>query len=136
MPKECACRPTRRCRPRPTAPLRRFSRRCRNNSASNWNLRRGRSRSWWSNVRRSLPRIDAGGGLPGLLAPRFGIRWIVVKRALSLLLFLTATACAQDAGRPLSKQRLIDTLDVLKGPAADVLIPQVEQLGVEFPLTP
>lgn len=57
-----------------------------------------------------------------------------VKSALSVIILLAGVGFAQDAPKPLTKQRLIETLDVLKGPAADVLIPQVRERGVEFAL--
>src|SRR5579872_6035189 len=48
---------------------------------------------------------------------------------------LAGVLAAQESAKLLSKQRLLETLDVLKGDAADVLIPEVRQRGVDFRMT-
>jgi hypothetical protein len=60
--------------------------------------------------------------------------------ALLALILLAAALCPLPAAQstpaePLTKQRLLQTLDLLKGEAADVLVPQVQQRGVDFPMT-
>lgn len=57
--------------------------------------------------------------------------------AVALLAAILSTPLrAQDtAARPLTRQRLLETMDLLKGEAADVLIPQIQQRGVNFQTT-
>ena len=60
-----------------------------------------------------------------------------VRSAVVLLAaFLSVPLVAQEtAAGPLTKQRLLETLELVKGPAADSLIAQIEQRGVDFQMT-
>src|SRR5271157_2851345 len=74
---------------------------------------------------RFLPNRSAGTGRRPLVLAGTAIVWLAG--------FLPAPVLAQDnAPVPLTKQRLLQTMDLLKGDAADVLIPQIQQRGVSF----
>jgi hypothetical protein len=68
------------------------------------------------------------------------LRCVSTWPACLAVVLLAAAICpssgAQSApAEPLTKQRLLQTLDLLKGEAADVLVPQVQQRGVDFEMT-
>ncbi len=63
-----------------------------------------------------------------------------MRSSLAALVFLAATlaplpAAANGPAEPLTKQRLLETLDLLKDDANDALVSQVQQRGVDFALT-
>lgn len=68
---------------------------------------------------------------------RVSTSWYSAALALILLAgaFCASSGAQSVEAEPLTKARLLQTLDLLKGEAADAIIPQVQQRGVDFELT-